>query len=331
MNYDYNTKNQSFLDLHNYLKERGIKNNNFMLQLNNSDLRYIDPFNPNITREEMAMVILESINNFWYFIREIVRWEKVPGSFEYTKLDRGNAAMYWCTLHDISSWRTNIRQTCSDLSVNSILLWKTFAKTLFTSRIISIEHPNAKRNIKMIAELSKSLPAYMAGMVVPKTKSNIDNINNIENILIHSRVEALPTPQTKDHAYGVFRGHNNQIQFFHMAEFIKNLKILVENRAPVLQSLDKKCINIFNSSYGYNGKESTIFSQEYIEEMIKWQDRFYDYSIDELSSTINKYSNGVVYIKHSYVQLGYDEDILNYLSKVLPEMSFKREILLQRV
>ena len=329
MNYDYNTKNQSFLDVHNFLKERGIKNNNFMLQLNNPALANIDPFKPNITQEEIAMVLQECTNNFWYFIREVVRWDH-DGEIVHTKLDRGNAAMYWNTQNNISTWRTNIRQTCSDLSVQSILLWQML-KTQFTDKIISNDSPNARFRLRLIMHLSSLLPPYMAFIVAQPKNSNVDNINHIKNSILMSKLDISPTQRTERDAECIFRGDDTNIVFFHRAEIIPHLETLVKNRAPVLGARHKHCINIFNSGYGPNDSESTIFSQNYIEGMIKWQDHFYDYNIDEFTSTINKYSNGVVYIKNNYNELGYDDVWFNEMKTFMDDKNIKREILLQRV
>ena len=93
MIYDYYTKNQTFLDVHNALAKQDIKNNSFMLQLDNLDLLNLDPFNPNLTEAEKLLIAKECVGNFWYFIREVLRWPMCDGSLVPTQLDMGNAAM----------------------------------------------------------------------------------------------------------------------------------------------------------------------------------------------------------------------------------------------
>ena len=42
--YQMSTRNRSFLEMHYFLKDKGIKNNKFMLVLLDKDLAGIDPF-----------------------------------------------------------------------------------------------------------------------------------------------------------------------------------------------------------------------------------------------------------------------------------------------
>ena len=46
--YQMNTKNESFIFMHRYLKARGIRNNRFHLLLYDQDLANVDPYDPNL-------------------------------------------------------------------------------------------------------------------------------------------------------------------------------------------------------------------------------------------------------------------------------------------
>ena len=50
------TTNQSFLDMHYYLKSKGIQNNDFFLALLDSGLAGVDPRDPNLP-QYMALLI----------------------------------------------------------------------------------------------------------------------------------------------------------------------------------------------------------------------------------------------------------------------------------
>lgn len=60
------TKNKSFLDMHNYLKAVGIKNNAFMLTLLDSDLAGVDPYDPKLNVRMKMKILRECICNYWY-------------------------------------------------------------------------------------------------------------------------------------------------------------------------------------------------------------------------------------------------------------------------
>lgn len=59
------TTNQSFLDMHYFLKHKGIKNNTFFLALYDPDLAGIDPRDPNLSPLYKQKVLRECIVNYW--------------------------------------------------------------------------------------------------------------------------------------------------------------------------------------------------------------------------------------------------------------------------
>ena len=69
----FNTKNTSFLKMHYILKEMGIHNNFFFLQLYDETLANIDPLDEeHLTEEQKIRVHIEISKNPWYFFREII-------------------------------------------------------------------------------------------------------------------------------------------------------------------------------------------------------------------------------------------------------------------
>lgn len=64
--YQYNTKNQSFIDMHNFLKNvKGIKNNSFFLVLYDSDLLNVDPRDSRLNIYMKKKILAECMRNFW--------------------------------------------------------------------------------------------------------------------------------------------------------------------------------------------------------------------------------------------------------------------------
>lgn len=59
------TSNQSFIDMHNYLKSKGIQNNDFFLSLLDPGLAGIDPRDPNLPSHMKARVLRECQRNYW--------------------------------------------------------------------------------------------------------------------------------------------------------------------------------------------------------------------------------------------------------------------------
>ena len=69
----YETTNQSFLNMHYYLRDRGIKNNAFFLYLFDTGLIGVDPRDPTLSTSMKARVLRECCCNYFYFLREVVR------------------------------------------------------------------------------------------------------------------------------------------------------------------------------------------------------------------------------------------------------------------
>lgn len=327
MNYQVNTKNQSFLDVWEQLTSLGVKNNKFMFKLINPDLIFIDPWDPDLTENQKRLVLEECINNFWYFIREVLRWPREDRTISPTKLDRGNTAMYWNSLEGVSTWRSNIRQSCSDLSVNSFLLWRLLSTLQVSLGIVSFHRNEVSAQIAKIKQLIHCLPKSISPLLNGLLLSN----DTIRNNQTNSIIKRLGSPRSMTQAKNIGCGDMSEICFYHSPEFMIGLEEVIDSRRPILQG-DIKRFNIFNSPFNKIDNDKTLVAMEYIEGMIKWQDRFYDYDIEEYYSVINRYSNGVVYIRHDYNQLGYTEEWFKIISSAMRHdpKAVKRELLLQR-
>ena len=119
--YQRSTTNKSFVEMSNYLKAIGIKNNRFMLALLDPDLANIDPHDPNLNVMYKRKVFLECVNNFWYYLREVVR---VPTSGEPSKfiLNRGNMAFLYLAIMNINVLLLQPRQTGKTIGAACLLL-----------------------------------------------------------------------------------------------------------------------------------------------------------------------------------------------------------------
>ena len=110
--YQWNTSNQSFLELHRDLKSLGIQNNKFFLALYDKSLDGIDPYSPVMPLEMQARIFRECMINPWYFLREIARVPEdgrpiAPGGGTQFRIDRNSAATWYLFLNGIDHFRLN--------------------------------------------------------------------------------------------------------------------------------------------------------------------------------------------------------------------------------
>ena len=63
--YDCKTRNQSFLDMHYFLRNKGLVNNKFFLVLYDSDLLGVDPRDPRLNIFMKRKILAECMRNYW--------------------------------------------------------------------------------------------------------------------------------------------------------------------------------------------------------------------------------------------------------------------------
>lgn len=103
---DLKTTNTSFLRTAEIFRRQGIKNYYFLLQLNNPLLQGVDPFSPDLTNEQISMIMHETSTNFWYFLREICRLTPNRPFLA----NRGNISFIWTYLNHITTYMIMPRQ-----------------------------------------------------------------------------------------------------------------------------------------------------------------------------------------------------------------------------
>ena len=104
------TTNKSFLKMHFILKNMGISNNTFFLQLYDETLHDIDPLDEDhLTPEQKLRVHLEIQKNPWYYFREIVKIPMTDSKLDF-ELTRATLAILWSLLNDLHSYVVIPRQ-----------------------------------------------------------------------------------------------------------------------------------------------------------------------------------------------------------------------------
>ena len=163
--YQWNTTNQSFIDMHNYLVATGRRNNAFFMILYDSDLLRVNPRDPNLNAITKAKILKEVMANFWYFLREVVR---IPseggqvGSGTPYRLNRGNLALHFLMLNNYNVFLEMPRQQGKTTAALVHYLW-VFNYRTSNSQILFIhqKHQRAKDNLSDLKDLRAVLPSYL--------------------------------------------------------------------------------------------------------------------------------------------------------------------------
>lgn len=177
MIYDIHTKNISFLKVSKMLRDRGVKNNKFMLTLYDKDLVGIDPYSKEVANnpELQLKIYIEISKNYWYYIREFVRIPADGADIPY-ELNLGN-----CTLGYLKRKNRNI------ILILPRQFGKTMGQTVYDSWVLNFAAYNANaiylnkgkndaiKNLKIWRDIRALFPKWMLENFVADPKKDIDN------------------------------------------------------------------------------------------------------------------------------------------------------------
>jgi len=198
MIYDYNTKNISFIKMAKQLKDKGVRNWNFMLTLYDSKLQGVDPYDSNLSLEMQARIQKEVMINFWYYIREVIRINSTGGAVPY-ELHLGNMAMHYMQLKNIDVIICLPRQ---HFKTWSNVVWYSwvylYRATNYTIIFSNKQLQDSQENVKRIMDVIEVLPPYLKSHM--NQKNDTDNINMIRLAENNNTIKALSSPKDEKSA-----------------------------------------------------------------------------------------------------------------------------------
>lgn len=234
----FNTKNKSFLKMYYILKEMGIKNNSFFLQLLDEDLLYIDPLDEEtLTEEQKIRIHIEISRNPWYFFREIVKIPMTDIKLDF-ELHRGTLAILWVLLNDLKSYVILPRQCYKSYTACCFYTWlmywgsKNFSGVFFAQNEYLVT-----QNLSRVKDVRDSLPKYLN----LKTNADTDNSRTLifktesfKNTLV---VKAPGT--NEDTANNVGRGQSTMGQWWDEFPFIPYVNIQYGAAIPAFSTVSQ--------------------------------------------------------------------------------------------
>lgn len=316
---DTKTQNKSYLRLAKMLQQMNVRNCVFHLALLQPELQGVDPFDPNLTIEQVVMIKEESIKNPWYFFREVVRLPPASGEEAvYFDINRGALAAWWCYLSHQDYNLTMPRQTGKSTSTNVLLVWLLFVVYRKT-RIFLLTKDNTLRteNVEQIKKIQDLLPSYMN----PKTRDDLSNTQTITCAKYGNRLFTGVPQNSEADANKMGRGLTCATYVTDEGPFIKYLaKSLRSMLAGGTKAMRVAAQNglpygaIYTTTAGSKADDDGKYYYQMIMGGVVWDESLFDLRDDvELRDTINTNKTGVqsiVNITMSHLQLGYDDQWL---------------------
>lgn len=344
--YDVNTKNISFIQTSVDLERLGIQNNKFMLKLYDSSLVGVDPHSLDLTDEQRQRIILESVVNPWYFVRECVRIPHQGTTGIPFMLHRANLASLYLFFNNIDNYLTIPRQKGKTVAAVTGTLWAYLLGTS-NSQIMYINKDleAANDNLQKLKEYRDSLPEYMRSKEAIDTEGNIikgrDNVKSITNPINKNSIVTKPSARSIEAASKIGRGNSQPIQYFDEVEFTPFIATILKASGPAFKTASENASmnnapygRIFTSTPGDLDTQSGQDALQILKGCGRWTEKMYDMTRKQLHEYVEvNAENGIIYIEYDYKQLGEGEKWLNQMSKLLlyVRTDIKREIHLQRI
>lgn len=344
--YQKSTTNKSFLNMHYYLKEIGVEHNKFMLALLDPDLIGVDPFDPRLNRLMMQKIFREVCNNYWYFLREVVRIPDSGGMGKGAKyeLTRGNLALNFCMTCNMNIFLELPRQTGKTMStlVRYLYLFN-FGTTHSEMAFLNKRMDECKLNLARLKELRKALPSYLQMEEVFTNDNKRVKAHNTVSFLTHplngNKINTSASASSKVAAASILRGRTIPLIYMDEFAFIPHNKVVYLNGVPAFRTAADNAKNnrapygmVITTTPGFLTEDSGKFAYEFKEMATKFSERWYDLTSAQLEELIRGNANSnFVYVKYNYQELGKSEEWFSMqcveMLKAWPDI--RREILLE--
>lgn len=171
--YDLNTKNQSFLDFAQHLKDKNVKNYASHLVLYDKELIGVDPRSEDLTEDQKIRIFTELTINPWYYFREFVRYEGGSREGHMFECNIGSYMIVWSHIKNLNTFTVLSRQsgkTTTHLAFFSYVMLFIVTNQFF---VFSLQEHSAKKTIlEKWRWYIDSLPDWMKPLVTDYNDQN---------------------------------------------------------------------------------------------------------------------------------------------------------------
>ena len=341
------TTNQSFIDMHFILKEKGIKNNDFFLVLFDKDLIGVDPRDPSLNQYMQAKILREVMHNFWYFLREVIRIPDQGGSISSGaryKLHRGNLAMNFLFTLNYNMFVELPRQHFKTMSALCRYLWTfNFATTNSEIMFIHKNHDGSKENLGRVKRLREALPSYLQmSSVIGIDGKRVKVSNTVETLqhpTNHNKIKTLPSARNKALANNLGRGCTMPIHYYDEFAFVIHNKIIYAAATPAYKTASNNAKRngapygiLLTTTPGDLQTDEGSYAYDIRNAATPWNEKYYDLSYEQLEELrVSNTNSSFFHIRFTYQQLGSGEQ---YFKEMVVDLnrdweSIRREVLLE--
>jgi hypothetical protein len=317
-----NTTNKSFLKVYHLLKEKGVKNCTFFLELKDPALEFVNPLDEdNLTDEMKQRIIIECTVNPWYFIRECVL---IPtsGVVRY-ELNLGNLAFTWAVLIHLNVFMVLPRQCGKTFAAAVIVVWITYFGGLNTESMLYAQgDKNLDNNTGRIKSIRQSLPKYLN---FHHPRKDRDGAKLVQFTALGNKILRQAPKKSELAADSVGRGFSTPVAWYDEFAFIPRIKAQymasVLAQSTIAKSAQERglpnCIMITTTAAFLNNDEGR-FAHDFYNDCLEFDESFYSYTREEIFALMALYSKQkFLRIEYNYWELGKDDEYFNEQATLL--------------
>jgi hypothetical protein len=278
----------------------GIRNDSFILALVNPKLKGIDPFDPNLTIEEIAAIAIECRINPWFYFRECCR---IPGlgknEPDMLESNRGNIALFWLFFNHVMLILIQPRQTGKSVSTDALMNYLLNILCQNTAiNLMTLNDTLRRANVDRLKRIGEELPLYLQ----QRTR---DDLNNMEQVSVKSLDNTYTThvaQMAEKSALKMGRGLTSPI--FHIDEgpYHPNIRLALPTAlasmgaaADAAKRQGTPYGTILTTTAGKKDDADGAFIYKMLSESANWTEKFFDCKdIEDLHATIRRNSHGGV-------------------------------------
>lgn len=265
------------------LKSIGLKNYYFHLALLNPLLQGVDPYSPNLTFEQKAMIALEVQLNPWYFFREVARISSGSTALQF-RLVRPSLSMLWCFFNGIDYVLIMPRQIGKSITGDFLEIWLLNYYYQNTTMILFTKDDKLRaETIERIKGHMSLLPKWLNPQIVSGKDKDADNTEILTCNRRNNEYKGLIGQPNKLNASNVGRGGTYPYKHTDEVPWIVN----VDESLPVLQFAmgaarenaeenDEYHGAIYTTTAGKKDSKSGKYAYHFVESGMYWNEMLYD-------------------------------------------------------
>lgn len=290
----YNTKNKSFLKMHYILKEMGIKNNVFFLQLYDESLLDIDPLDEDhLTDEQKLRVHIEISKNPWYYFREVVKIPMTDTKLDF-ELHRGTLAILWTLLNDLKAYIILPRQCYKSYTVCVFYSWLIYwGSKNFSAAFFAQNNFLVTQNLTRVKDVREALPKYLN----LKSREDTDNAYKLvyRNKEFTNSIVVRAPGMNEDAANNVGRGQSTMGQWWDEFPFIPYVWVQYGAAIPAFSTASQMAERngshhhiIITTTAGNKNTKSGAWAYQFLQDCAPFTELLYDKVIMDENGNVIK-------------------------------------------